>query len=94
MSQKEALEFVKTFGAYMNLSETLSVASRLHLEEVIEVLLDMATKYDVMHKKAKVEFDVINTGLAMCQQVSYSMLIELDTKIKMKQANDSFVVCV
>jgi len=76
MSQKEALEFVKTFGAYMNLSETLSVASRLHLEEVIEVLLDMATKYDVMHKKAKVEFDVINTGLAMCQQPPLSVLVQ------------------
>jgi len=94
MSQKEALEFVRAFGAYMNLSESLSVASRLHLEEVIEVLLDMATKYDVMHKKAKVEFDVINTGLAMCKQVRHCMLLELDTKISMKQANDSFIVCV
>lgn len=73
MTQEKALKFVRSFGAYLNLSEALAVSSRLRYEKVIDLLLDMAAKYDVIHKKAKLEFDKIKTGLAMGDQVGYAM---------------------
>ena len=31
----------------------------MHLDKVIDILLDIASKYNVMHQKAWIEFDVI-----------------------------------
>jgi len=56
MRLDDALKFVSTFGAYLNLSESLAIilaiVSYLHLDKVIDLLLNMASKYDVMHQKA------------------------------------------
>ena len=73
MSLDDALKFVSTFGAYLNLSESLAIVSYLHLDKVIDLLLDMASKYDMMHQKAWIEFDAIArsddaTGLTIGKQ--------------------------
>ena len=56
MRLDDALKFVSTFGAYLNLLESLAIilaiVSYLHLDKVIDLLLNMASKYDVMHQKA------------------------------------------
>ncbi len=70
MTQEKAMKFVRTFGAYLNLSRSLAVTSRLRYGKVIDLLLDMAAKYDVIHKNAKFDFDKVNTRLAMGDQVS------------------------
>lgn len=71
MTQEKAIKFVRNFGAYLNLSRSLAVTSRLRYGKVIDLLLDMAAKYDVIHKAAKLDFDKIKTGLAMGDQVSF-----------------------
>lgn len=71
MTQEKAIKFVRTFGAYLNLSRSLAVTSRLRYGKVIDLLLDMAAKYDVIHKNAKLDFDKVNIGLAMGDQVSF-----------------------
>jgi hypothetical protein len=78
MTQEKAIKFVRNFGAYLNLSRSLAVTSRLRYGKVIDLLLDMAAKYDVIHKTAKLDFDKIKTGLAMGDQVSFRFYTHIE----------------
>lgn len=59
MSEKEAHIFVTAYGTYLDLSESLVAAAECKAKNTIDILLRMASKYDVRHKKAVQEFSCI-----------------------------------